>query len=90
MSFYNDFRDQPGKRHTLKVCRAEACQSVGGRALWEVAAATASDDVEVEAVDCLSNCAYSPAVQFDGNTLGRMDASRVRLLIRSAGEKVAS
>ncbi len=90
VGFYHDFRDKPGKLHTLKVCRAEACQSVGGRAIWDVASTTDSDAVEVEAVYCLGNCACAPAVQFDGKTLGRMDPSRVRLLIRSAGEKVAS
>ncbi len=29
VSFYPDFRDHPGGRHVLKLCRAEACQSMG-------------------------------------------------------------
>ena len=29
LSFYHDFRRAPGGRHVLKVCRAEACQSMG-------------------------------------------------------------
>ena len=30
MSFYHDFREEPSGRHVLKLCRAEACQSMGG------------------------------------------------------------
>ena len=30
VTFYHDFRDEPAGRHVLKLCRAEACQSVGG------------------------------------------------------------
>ena len=31
--FYHDFRDKPAGRHVVKLCRAEACQSMGGNAL---------------------------------------------------------
>src|SRR3546814_13335398 len=31
ISFYHDFRKEPPGRHVVKICRAEACQSVGGR-----------------------------------------------------------
>ena len=33
VTFYHDFRNQPAGRHVLKLCRAEACQSMGGEAL---------------------------------------------------------
>ncbi|MGH6679955.1 MAG: NAD(P)H-dependent oxidoreductase subunit E, partial [Bradyrhizobium sp.] len=33
LTFYHDFRRAPGGRHTLKVCRAEACQSRGSEAV---------------------------------------------------------
>ena len=29
VTFYHDFRRVPPARHTLKLCRAEACQSMG-------------------------------------------------------------
>lgn len=35
ISFYHDFRANPAGRHVLKICRAEACQAVGGAALAE-------------------------------------------------------
>ena len=33
VTFYHDFRREPPGRHVLKLCRAEACQSMGGDAL---------------------------------------------------------
>ena len=33
VSFYHDFRSHPPGRHVLKLCRAEACQSLGADAL---------------------------------------------------------
>src|SRR3546814_4408695 len=30
VTFYHDFRQSPPPVHTLKLCRAEACQSMGG------------------------------------------------------------
>jgi formate dehydrogenase subunit gamma len=35
ISFYHDFRDAPAGRHVLKICRSEACKSVGADALSE-------------------------------------------------------
>lgn len=90
VSFYADFHDTPPKAHVLKVCRAEACQAVGGRAVWEAASAAGSDTVEVEPVYCLGNCACAPSAQLDGRTLGRIDPVRVRSLIRECGAQVTS
>ena len=33
ISFYHDFSDKPAGRHVLKLCRAEACQSMNSEAL---------------------------------------------------------
>ena len=30
VSFYHDYRQAPAGRHVLKLCRAEACQAMGG------------------------------------------------------------
>ena len=35
LTFYHFFRTRPPGKHTLYVCRAEACQSMGSRALEE-------------------------------------------------------
>lgn len=87
MTFYHDFRRKPRATHTLRVCRAEACQAVGGRELWAAASgAQKPDSVSVEPVYCLGNCACAPSVQIDGRTLGHMDVARVSALLASSGE----
>jgi formate dehydrogenase subunit gamma len=82
VSFYHDFHDQPPAGPVLKVCRAEACQAVDGRAVWAAAEAAAEGTaVEVKPVYCLGNCACAPAAQVGGRTVGRLDVTRVRSLV---------
>ena len=85
VSFYHDFRRAPAGRHVVKVCRAEACQSMNGNALAEAAqkvlkvkfGETTSDGaITLEAVYCLGNCALSPAIMVDGRLVGRVDAQK--------------
>ena len=33
VSFYEDFKTEPRAQYTVQICRAEACQSVGGKQL---------------------------------------------------------
>ena len=40
VTFYHDYRRAPAGRHVLKICRAEACQSMGSDAIAMRAAAT--------------------------------------------------
>ena len=35
ITFYHDFRSAPAGRHTVKLCRAEACQAMGADALHD-------------------------------------------------------
>lgn len=82
VSFYHDFRDHPAGRHVLKLCRAEACQSMGGDALAERACqllgvdfhqTTPDGAVTLEPVYCLGLCATAPAAMLDGDVFGRVD-----------------
>ncbi|MCC6304515.1 MAG: formate dehydrogenase subunit gamma [Rhodobacteraceae bacterium] len=82
-SFYHDFRERPPGRHVLRLCRAEACQAVGGRDLAERAQerlgigwgeTTADGAVTLDAVFCLGLCACGPAAMVDGRLVGRLDA----------------
>lgn len=79
VSFYHDFRRTPAPAHTVRVCRAEACQSVGAAELHQevVAALGDREDVEVREVFCFGNCALGPSVELDGTLRGRMSAERV-------------
>lgn len=86
VTFYHDYRDHPAGRHVLKVCRAEACQSMGGDALAARLQQllgigfheTARDgSVTLEPVYCLGLCACAPAAMLDGEVIGRLDADRL-------------
>jgi formate dehydrogenase subunit gamma len=85
ISFYHYFRDAPPGRHTIHMCRAEACQSMNQRALEAHAKkrlgvdfheTTRSGAFTFEPVYCLGNCACSPAVMVDGELYGRVTAER--------------
>lgn len=93
VSFYHDFRERPAGRVTVKVCRAEACQSMGALELIErvcarqgiaLGGAGADGGLTIEPVYCLGNCALSPAALVNGRLYGRLDADRLEAAIREA------
>ena len=93
LSFYHDFRTQPAGRHVLRLCRAEACQSMGAERLADLAqrilgiavGGTSGDGaVTLEPVYCLGNCACAPAAMFDGEVHGRLNEARLRALLQGA------
>jgi len=93
VTFYHHFRQLPAGRRTLQVCRAEACQSMNGRAIEERAQrtlgigfgeTTPDGAVTLEAVYCLGLCACAPAVMLDGVVHGRVTPSRLDELLAAA------
>ena len=86
VAYYHDFRTKPPGRHIIKVCEAEACQSMGSRDLAAHARHAATDDVTVEPAYCLGNCACAPAVMVNGKTFGRVNAERFDALLDAARE----
>jgi formate dehydrogenase subunit gamma len=89
-TFYHDFRRQPPGRHTLKLCRAEACQAAGADALAEHAQSklrvtmgdtTPDDRVTLEPTYCLGLCAVAPSAMLDGRVIGRLDQARLDALL---------
>jgi formate dehydrogenase subunit gamma len=90
VTFYHDFRRAPAGRHVLKLCRAEACQSVGADGLAEHAKTrlgiawgetSANGAVTLEPVFCLGFCALGPAALLDGAPAGRLDRAALDELI---------
>ncbi|HVZ07643.1 formate dehydrogenase subunit gamma [Rhodopila sp.] len=90
VSFYHEFRRTPPGRHVLKLCRAEACQSVGGAAVADAArqclgvdwhGTTADGEVTLEPVFCLGLCASGPAALLDGDPVVRLTPERVADLV---------
>lgn len=78
VSFYHDFRNAPAPHRCIRVCRAEACQSLGAETLYQTlkSALTQVPGTSVESVYCLGNCALAPAAMIDGQLLGRLDVDR--------------
>ena len=94
VTFYHDFRRKPAGRHVLKLCRAEACQSMGGEAIVKRAEdrlgitcgeTSADGRVTLEPIYCLGLCATAPSAMIDGRVVGRMTADRLDALLRDAG-----
>ncbi len=86
VTFYHDFREAPHGRHVLKLCRAEACQAMGGERLAGLArdrldldwgGTTPDGAVTLEPIFCLGLCACGPAAMVDGELVGRLDPARL-------------
>jgi len=99
VTFYHYFRSAPQGQRILRLCRAEACQSMNGRALAEHAIkrlgvgfgeTTADGALTLEAVYCLGLCACSPAAMIDEEVHGRVTPERLDELIQRANGKVNS
>lgn len=88
VTFYRDFRRAPPRHHVIKLCRAEACQALGAERLAQdvealgAAPAVDGDDVTIEPVYCLGNCALGPSALVDGKLHGRLDAATLARLVR--------
>jgi formate dehydrogenase subunit gamma len=90
ISFYHHFRThQPGK-HVVEICRAEACQSVGARALEAHAKAalgvdyhgtTGDRNITLESVYCLGNCSCGPSVRIGDEIHAYVDSERFDELV---------
>ena len=94
VSFYHDFRDKPAGRHVLKLCRAEACQSVNGEHLArqfldrfgvEWGGTTADGRLTIEATYCLGLCASGPSAMLDSEVIGRLTKDAIDDIAREVG-----
>jgi formate dehydrogenase subunit gamma len=94
VNFYHDFRTTPPGRHVLRICQAEACQSMGSRELTAHAeqavgvklnGTTPDGEITLEPVYCLGNCACSPAVMVDNRVYGRVDKNKFDRLLPRRG-----
>jgi len=95
VSFYDDFREAPAGRHVLKLCRAEACQSMQGEALAEQVlrhfgvewgGTTPDGHLTVEATYCLGLCACAPSALLDGEPRGRLTAESIEVIAAEIGQ----
>ncbi|MDZ4017350.1 formate dehydrogenase subunit gamma [Pseudomonas sichuanensis] len=97
ISFYHDFRTTPPARHTLRLCRAESCQSRGAEVLaaqlreqlgLDDHGTSADGALSLRPVYCLGACACSPALELDGQLHARLTPERLRALVDGCREEV--
>jgi len=99
ITFYHHFRQAPPGRHVLRICQAEACQSMGAAALTAHAQqrlgcalhqSTADGAFTLEPVYCLGLCAQSPTCMLDEEVHARMTPGKLERLLHAAeGDDVA-
>jgi formate dehydrogenase subunit gamma len=96
ISFYHYFRDSKPGRHTIHLCRAEACQSMNQKATETHAklklgvdyhGTTPNGAFTLEPVYCLGNCACSPAMMVDGELYGRVTPERFDAIMADWGKR---
>lgn len=84
ISFYHYFRDTAPGKHTIHVCRAESCLSLGGKELEthvktklgiDYHETTADGKFSLEPIYCLGNCACSPTIQVGEQVYGRVSTA---------------
>jgi formate dehydrogenase subunit gamma len=89
-TFYHDFHLKPKGKHVLKLCRAEACQSMGGRTLQatvekflkiKVGETSVDGSISLEATYCLGLCASAPAMLVNDRPVARVNSEKVKSII---------
>ena len=95
ISFYADFRDQPAGDTVVRLCVAEACQSVGARELQsaverrlgaKLGSNSSDNKFSVEAVYCLGLCSCAPAAMVGEKLIGRADIKSIQSAIKNSDE----
>jgi formate dehydrogenase subunit gamma len=90
VTFYHDFHQKPHGKHVIKICRAEACQSMGARQLQAMAekflnvrmgGTTADHKITLEATYCLGLCASAPAVLVNDRPVARVTSARFEKIV---------
>lgn len=95
LSFYPHFRAGPPARHTLQLCQAEACLSMGAAALLAQAGRalgcglhgrSADGACAIAPVYCLGQCATAPALLLDERLHARVSPARLAQLLAGIRE----
>jgi len=96
ISFYDWFQSERGGEKTVYICRAEACQAMGGAAVEAAAKELLGIDyhqtsgdgrVTLQPVYCLGNCACSPNIMIDDKLYGRVTPQSMTDLLTEVAEQ---
>lgn len=92
IGFYHDFRTEPPARHRIRLCRAEACQSMGARDIEaelearlgvRMGASSPDGRYALEPVYCLGNCSCAPSLQVNDKVHARVSSERLAALLEN-------
>ena len=92
ITYYHHFRQQPGGKYVVQLCRAEACQSVGAEKLAAHASAvlgcnfhetTKDGAFTLEPVYCLGQCACGPAIMIGDDIYARVSTDKLDALLQT-------
>ncbi|PCI57753.1 MAG: formate dehydrogenase [Gammaproteobacteria bacterium] len=92
ISFYHYFRTSPSGNHSIQVCRGEACQARGSRALETYVKGklkinyhekTPDGEFDLTAVYCLGNCARGPSIRVGDDIIGSVDKNKFNQIINT-------
>jgi formate dehydrogenase subunit gamma len=91
ITFYHHFRTTPPAKHTIQICCAEACQSMGAEQLVKHAeqrlAGRKQGECTLQPVYCLGLCATSPAVMIGEELHARVTPEKFDRLLKMMGIK---
>ncbi len=95
-TFYSQFKLRPAGKHSVKICFGTACHVNGAETVAEalcdelgikLGETTPDGLVTLESVACLGCCSLAPVIMIDDEAFGRLNASKVRQIIRDLYEK---
>lgn len=90
-TFYNQFRQIPLGKNTIKVCRGTACHVKGSSQILETLQSelnimpgeTTKDGLfTLETVACIGACSIAPVIVINDEFYGRLNPKEVRALIK--------
>ena len=89
-TFYHDFHLKPSGKHHIKLCRAEACQSMGARELQAMAekflnvrmgGTTSDNKITLEETYGLGLCASAPSMMVNEKPVARVNAAKFEKIV---------
>jgi len=86
LTYYDDFTLEPHGMNTVRICRAEACQSLKSKELTndlvshfdiQLDETTSDSKITLKEVFCLGNCALGPSVMINETVIGEANKDKV-------------
>ena len=96
ITYYDDFRLKPEGKNIIKICQAEACQSLNCSKLLDDITSyfdlnldeTSTDlNITLKEVFCLGNCALGPSVMINDMVIGEATIEKIAKYLKNSESK---